>query len=274
VLKQLYRLHDSNEELKRKGAIPVASRDEAVEWNREGWGIFATVNDFNGPRRIQNLTQINAWALDLDAGTKASMLERIRKGPLLPSQVVETKRGYQVYFRAKDAMAGHWNAIVLDLRVPDFWHMKDPKDPFLVRKVFEIDVSYSESQVAHRFEDVGSRLRAEKERREAKRQHREPSGDNFWDAVFNLDCEEALRRLIGHPAVGGEQYTFRRVGNGNLNILVDGKTTSCWIDRNGRIGSLHDGGPTIAQWLRYFRLSYGEAAKVIKQLYPQLERCK
>jgi len=290
---QLYRLHDSDENLKHKGALPVGSLDEATEWNREGWGIFWTVNEFNGPRRIENLTKINAWALDLDDGTKEQMLAKIRRGPLLPSLIVETKRGFQVYFRAKDGQAKHWNAIMLDrlvpfygadsnardlariLRVPDFWHVKNPKEPFLVRAVFNMDVAYSEEQIAIRFADIGSKVRAQKEQAQAKRAHRDPQvGESLWDAIFALDCEEVLARLSGHPAVSGEQYTFRRVGNGNLNILVDGKSTSCWIDRNKRIGSLSRGGPSATQWLRWFKLSYGEIAKVMKSLFPELEKCK
>lgn len=290
---QLYRLHDSNETLKEQGAIPVASLDEATEWNREGWGIFQTVNSFRGARRIQNLTHINAWALDLDSGTKDGQWQRIENGPLVPSQIVETKRGFQVYFRAKDAKAEHWNAIVLDrlvpyygadsnardlariLRTPDFWHLKDPSDPFLVRAIFKQDVSYTEQQVALRYPDIGSKQRAEKQQREAKRVYRDPvAGESLWDAIYQLDCEEALSRLSGHPAVGGEQYTFRRVGSGNLNLLVDGKTTSCWIDKHKRIGSLARGGPSATQWLRWFGVEYREIAKIMKQLFPQLERCK
>jgi hypothetical protein len=290
---QLYRLHDSNEALKGQGALLVANHDEAVEWNREGWGIFQTVNDFSGPRRIQNLTRINAWALDMDAGTKAEQLARIKRGPLLPSQIVETKRGFQVYFRAKDAQPQHWNSIVLDrmvpfygadsnardlariLRVPDFYHLKDPSTPFLVRTVFQQNVAYTEQQVASRFEDIGTKVRAQKQQAEAKRVYRDPTaGESLWDAIYNLDCEEVLSRLSGHPAVGGEQYTFRRTGNGNLNLLVDGKTSSCWIDANKRIGSLSRGGPSATQWLRWFNVEYRDIADIMKRLFPQLERCK
>jgi hypothetical protein len=290
---QLYRLHDSDETLKRKGALPVASLDEATEWNREGWGIFQTVNSFKGPRRIENLTAINAWALDLDAGTKDGQWQRIENGPLIPSLIVETKRGFQVYFNAKDAKPEHWNAIVLDrlvpyygadanardlariLRAPDFWHLKDPKDPFLVRVIHRRAVSYSEQQVALRYPDIGSRERAAKQQAQAKRVYRDPmSGESLWDAIYQLDCEEALSRLSGHPAVGGEQYTFRRVGSGNLNLIVDGKTTSCWVDKQKRIGSLARGGPSVTQWLRWFGVEYRDIAKIMKQLFPHLERCK
>jgi hypothetical protein len=290
---QRYRLHDSDENLKHRGALLIRPGEDQAAWNRQGWGIFWPVNQFNGPRRIENLTRIEAWAVDMDEGTKPAMSDRLRTAPLWPSLVVETRRGYQAYWRAKDGQPTHWNALVLDrlvpyfgadpnardlariLRVPGFWHMKDPTQPFKVRTVYANEVAYTEAQLAERFPDVGGRLRAAKAQAQAKREYRDPvAGDSFWDSVGRLDCQEALARLSGHPAVGGERYTFRRTPSGTHNILVDGKTTSCWVDRNGRIGSLANGGPTIAQWLRYFGLTYGDAARVIKQLFPQLEKLR
>lgn len=289
----LYRMHDSDPDLKAKGAILVASHDEAVEWNREGWGIFRTVNSFNGPRRIQNLTRINAWAVDMDEGTKAAMWQRLRNAPLLPSRVVETKRGYQATWNAKDALASHWNALVIDrlvpyfgadpnardlariLREPDFYHLKDPNDPFLVRVVHRQNVSYTERQMADRFPDVGSKIRAAKEQAAAKRQYRDPvAGDSLWDTIWNLDCEEFLNRVSGRPEVNGEMYTFRSTSAGKKNIYVDGKGSSCWIDQHGKIGSLSHGGPSATQWLKWFGHSYADIASIMKRLYPQLERCK
>ena len=96
--------------------------------------------------------------------------------------------------------------------------------------------------------------------------------DDFWERVYRLDCADGLLRLSGHEAVNGEVYSFKPVAKGNLNILVNGKGTSCWIDRTGKIGSLSGGGPTLAQWLRWLGLSYGAAAKVIKSLFPEITR--
>lgn len=225
----------------------------------------------------------------MDAGTKEEQRLRLHKSPLEPSLIVETKRGYQAYWNAKDAKPEHWNAIVLErlvpffgsdanardlariLREPGFLHLKDPADPFMVRTVHECKASYTEQQLATHFKPV-PKLEPKQVHEQAKREAKFNDSDDFWDQVYNLDCEEALSRLSGHPAVGGEQYTFRRMANGNKNIYVDGKGTSCWVDKCGHIGSLSGGGPTIAQWLRWFKHDYAEAAKIIKQLFPRLGR--
>ncbi len=46
--RSLYRINDKNPGL---GCHEVKSFAEADQWNEKGWGIFWTVNSFNGPRR-------------------------------------------------------------------------------------------------------------------------------------------------------------------------------------------------------------------------------
>lgn len=228
-----------------------------------------------------------AWAIDMDAGTKAEQRARLHRSPLEPSLVVETKRGYQAYWNAKDAKPERWNAIVLDrlvpffgadknardiariLRVPGYYHLKDPADPFLVKTVHTCQVAYTEQQVAERFPATA---KAEKDRKEHDRVKREfafKGSDDFWDRVYNLDCEEALTRL--GPRLG-QSYDFRRNRNGKSNILVDGKGTSCFIDAAGRIGSLSGGGPTVYQWICWLGHSPKAAVDMIKQAFPELDK--
>jgi hypothetical protein len=288
-----------------KAAIPVASPEEAKRWNTPelGFGIFATVNDFDGARRKENLRLINAWAVDMDEGTKEQMHAKLQRSPLVPSVIVETKRGYQAYWLATDGKAEHWNAIVLErlvpffgsdanardlcriLRVPGFLHLKDPSDPFKIRTVWKHWVRYSERQIADAFPWVANKAEhqrhlseaqraAEREAKEKARQAAVALGqvptETLWEAVWNLDCEEGLMRLSGHWAVSGEKYTFQRTGRGTLNIYVDGKGCSCWIDLDKRIGSLIGGGPTLVQWLRYFKHDWKTVVAVLKEIFPQL----
>lgn len=302
-MSQLYRMCDLPT-AESKAAIPVTV-DEARRWNtpEHGFGIFVTVNSFNGPRRKENLTRINAWAVDMDEGTKQQMHDRLLKSPLVPSIIVETKRGYQAYWAARDGKAEHWNALVLErlvpffgsdanardlcriLRVPGFLHLKDPADPFKIRKVWEHQVVYTERQIAEAFTWVANKAEhqrhlseaqraLEREAREKARQAAIASGniptETLWDAIWNLDCEEGLARLSGHWAVGGEKYTFRPTGRGNLNVYVDGKSSSCFIDANKRIGSLDGGGPTLVQWLLWFKHPYRTVIEVLKEIFPQL----
>jgi hypothetical protein len=110
-------------------------------------------------------------------------------------------------------------------------------------------------------------LRAPERHKKAKRAA--PVTGSFWDRVWNLNCEEALYRLSGTHYVSGETYSFKNNSNGSRNILVNGKGTSCWVDQEGRIGSLDDGGPTIAQWLHWFHKDYRKVAEMIKEVFPE-----
>ncbi len=289
-----------------KQAVPVA-RAEAAAWNtpERGFGIFATVNSFDGPRRKEHLERINAWAIDMDDGTKAQQHARLLASPLVPSLIIETKRGFQAYWIAKaGAKPEHWNAIVLErlvpffgadknardlcriLRVPGYLHLKDPADPFLVRCVWQHHVSYSERQIGAAFRWVPdpralagaaeetARV-ADRASRAAARAAAATSGaawtESFWDAVYGLDCEEGLARLSGHWSVNGERYTFKTAPRGHLNIYVDGKSSPCWIDSDKRIGSPSGGGPTLARWLRWFKHPWPTVIATLKEIFPSLD---
>lgn len=299
----LYRMSDLPDS--DRAAI-IVTRAEAREWNTpdRGYGIFMTVNDFGGqPRRKENLKQILAWPVDIDTGSKAEQFARLHSSPLIPSMIIETKRGYQAWWwAAPDAKPEHWNAIVLErlvpyfgadsnardicriLRVPGYLHLKDPTQPFRIAEVWRNEVRYTERQMAAAFKWTPDRkavedAEAEKQRtaaREAReRAKREAMAtgsytESLWDAIYDLDCEEGLRRLSGHPAVKGEQFTFQRTARGNLNIVVDKKLTSCWVDSVKRIGSLSKGGPTLTQWLTWYGNDIKAVIVVLKELFPHL----
>lgn len=275
-MSQIYRLHDSDPGA--HGGAKRISIEQAQADNKLGFGIFWTINEFSGARKIENLTKINCWAIDIDEGTKQEMLFKIKSG-LVPSLVVETKRGFHVYFFAKDAKPEHWNSIVLDrlipfygadkrardmariLRMPGFYHMKDPANPFLIEKLFNWNVSYTEKQMAGHYADKSQPARENFVKRCTTDNGESTS---FWEKVWRIDCHEALAKLSGSDYVGGEIFSFQQTARGNLNIFVNNKSTSTWIDREGRIGSYDKGGPTIAQWLKYYGHEWSEVVNIIK----------
>lgn len=282
--RQFYALADT-EQGKERGAFPITLA-QAPALNKQGFGIFWTVQSFKGPRSKENLFKINSWAIDMDGGNKDEQLEIIRRH-IYPSLVIETKNGFHVYFHAKDATLENFEAIVSDrlvpafnadprakdisriLRVPEFHHMKDPKDPFLVRVVWEYPVSYTEEQMFFNFrltEEKETESQVKQELRNAFR----ADGDTIWEKIYSLDCEIALQRLSGTEAVSFERFTFRRVSNGNLNILVNGKSTSCWIDSNKRIGSHTKGGPTIWQWVNWYYGNHKKTYRFIREMFGEL----
>ncbi len=282
--RQLYALKDVNKK-ESDGMFPITLTD-APRLNARGYGIFWTVNDFNGPRQIVNLRKINSWALEIDGDDKASMVALLKSG-LLPSLVIETKRGYHVYWDAKDAVKEHWNNIVLDrlvpfygadpnardiarvLRYPGYLHQKDPLNPFKIRVVWEYDVSYCESEMMAYY-DSANKPKNESRSYQSKssNQWRRVYGA-FWDRVSSLNCEDALKRLSSSEHVNGEQFGFKKNASGTKNIHVNGKPTSCWIDNDGRIGSFDKGGPTIAQWLNWYHSDMNKVIEIIKKEFPE-----
>lgn len=279
---QTYAIHDSDPS-GHGGAIRI-KRSLAQEYNAKGYGIFHTVQEFFGARRIPHLVHINAWAVDIDKGTKDQMLDKIKRG-LPPTMVVETRAGFHVYWKAKDATKENWRALMelrlvpfyeADkkakdlarlLRVPGFLHQKDPANPFLVKKIHEQRVEYSEREMLYFYKDLVTEKKQRKLHK--KTQNDFPVQGSFWDRVWNLDCECALEKLSGTPHVGGETYEFKQNSSGTKNIYVNGKSTSCWVDLEGRIGSLDEGGPTIAQWLYWFHKDYSKVIEIIKKEFPE-----
>lgn len=279
-----YRMHDAEP----NGMIDL-DPEEAAMWNGQGFGIFATVQRFDGARRKENLAHIRAWAIDMDGGDKPAQLARLElgcKGKPPPSSIVETKNGHHVYWYTRGvAHAEHYRAILdrlvalfgadknaLDLarvlRVPGYLHLKNPAEPFLVRHLAGFprrSVAYDEGQMLACFPAVEN---------EAREQHRasRPAAetDDLWEAIYALDCLEGLERLSGMGVVGGEHYTFRRVSSGNSNIVVDGKSSSCWVDTAGRIGSKTKGGPTLYQWLRWYGNTPSECVRALREIFPHL----
>lgn len=283
----LFRMLDQKQ--RQKFAIPVREAD-ALTWNERGFGIFHTVNEFQGSRKKENLCRIFAWAVDMDAGTKDEQLRRIAAG-LVPSRIIETKRGFQPYFNAKDASVERHPILMQRLvafygadprakdlsrllRTPGYFHMKEPTDPFLIRQIWEWTVSYTEAQMLLFYPPSPAEL-AEQEKdhnRERRILHKigglpkSQASIQFWGDLWNMNQEYALARLSGHPAVNGEVYTFKRNASGTKNIFVNGQSTSTWIDTAGRIGSFDKGGPTVFQWLKWFGHSSKTTISILKEV--------
>lgn len=277
-------MHDSD-----PGAPEPISIGDADAWNKKGFGIFWTVNEFHSPvRRITNLKRINSWAIDMDSGTKGHMLYKLNRG-LYPSLVVESKRGYHAYWQAIDGSKEMWNEVMIErmvpfygadknardmariLRVPGFYHMKDPQNPFMVREIFRSNAKYTQSQMLFYYQQKPHQVEQKKDF-DALKKELKIYGNEFWEKIWNLDCEYALNRLSGHDIVGNELFSFRQTSRGNKNIFVNKKGTSTWIDSSGRIGSLSKGGPTIAQYLKWYGSDWPTIIKTLKEVFPELNK--
>lgn len=254
--------------------------DEALRLNeKENYGIFRPVNEFGEFRRKTHLSKIKAWHVDMDQGTKKEQEIKINNSPLWPSRIVESKNGFHLYFNAINAEFCFHRVIVeglnkffggdprakmvtVLLREPGFWHKKDPSHPFKVTERMNIQTRYTDEEMMRFFP-----WEQEKPQYtlpdEAKKSGFTESKLSDW--LNGLDHEWALNMLSGSPYVGGETYSFRDVGNGHKNIYVNGKSTSCFLDKNKRIGATF--GPNIFQWLRYFNHSDKQIYRIIKEVF-------
>lgn len=272
----IYAMNDASP----SGVHPV-DPDAAWQYNQSGHGIFWTLNEFKGQRLKENLVNILRWGVDIDDGTKQEQIDKIRKAPIPPSEVNETKRGYQVCYYAKEASPKYWNSIVVDrlvpyfggdrrardlcriFRVPGFLHNKDVNNPFRVNCVsYHPERIYSEKVMANLFEDVSAADRKEFNQRMKKDI---PGSEDFFTDLFNTDHVDLLNNISGTEIVRGDTYTFKKQSNGNMNIWSNGKSTSTFVDRQGRIGSLDGGGPTLIQWLMWYGHSKGTAINFAKK---------
>lgn len=192
---RLFALNDGKD--KSKGTFEV-DYSKAVELNKEGYGIFCTLNEFEGRRKRENLKKINYWIVDIDDGEKSDMQKQINNLYLQPSMIVETKRGYHLYWRALDAKLENYEEIedllitkmngdkgVKDplrlLRCPNFYHMKDKNNPFLIKIVKNNpNLVYTEAQMRVTFADC------------RKKKLRPVQYKPF---VYDGDAEKVLKRL-------------------------------------------------------------------------------
>lgn len=154
---------DKNDPRYKKGAFEV-TYDRAKALNKEGYGIFFTPNQFKGRRIKANLVKIDYYIVDIDEGDKGKIWSDIEKLALKPSIIVESKRGYHLYWKVLDGKAENYekieNGIIAKLngdkgakdvsrllRYPNFYHMKDHKNPFLIKIIEKNDNVYRENEL-------------------------------------------------------------------------------------------------------------------------------
>jgi hypothetical protein len=74
----------------------------------------------------------------------------------------------------------------------------------------------------------------------------------FSHGIDKANSKRHLEVFSGSSFVRGETYSFKNNRNGTYQIIVNGKSSSCWIRKDGSIGSLSGGSPSIIQWIRWF----------------------
>lgn len=151
-----WQLFSDNKAGRRLAAVyhyPIEKVWRELSWqNNAGIGIFIMVNAGDGGNRAAaNVIGLRALFVDDDKGVIDLGSSELASLP--PSIIVRSKRGLHLYWLlnageplsrftpAQEALAAHFgtDTAVKDLprvmRVPGFFHMKDPNDPFMVQLV-------------------------------------------------------------------------------------------------------------------------------------------
>lgn len=274
------------------GAFQEIDITDAPKKNQENLGIFWTVHEFDGARKQENIVQLNGFAVDIDSGTKAEQLARIKKG-LYPTWLIESKRGFHVYWLFKEPMKVEFSEglrleyshIVKErlvpfynadpkaadlsrvLRIPYFYHCKEPLDKFLIKVVDENPVFYTWRTIERFFPAPSKKKVFEDQIKTIRKQIRIKNEDDVFNKVWYMDSKSALEQISGHAIVAGDKYSFKRNISGTFQIIVNGKSTSCWVDANKHIGSHDKGGPTIWQWLYWYCKDHKTVYKTMREVF-------
>jgi hypothetical protein len=267
-------IHDYEKDKKKHIEIKHLSEwteEELKEKNDEWFAVFFGINPMEKGKRSQSAcTKICVWAAEMDKFSKEEQALKIAMCPLLPTLIVESKKSYHMYWFAKDATIdnykkiGRWlkehfdgdGAVCTDwstlLRLPWFYHSKDPNDKFLVR-IFENPNFFSWNPYT------------EQEMMDAY-PYQEPElvhkpavikdEDDIRDIMSKQNNMYMLDRLSATYLINWEKITYRK-NNSWHQIICNEKETWCWIDSQWYIGSWNEGWPTWMQWV----LRYGNVDK-------------
>lgn len=241
----------------------IFNHETATLYNQRKYGIFFSVNGFKDRRIKENLLNINAWAVDIDILSKEKQRELIQRSPLPPSLVIESKNGYHLYWLAQNATENKYDEIenrliaffsadikakdlCRILRHPKFYHWKDENDPFMVNIVWnKPNLTYRQEKMLAIFKPP-------------------PKPKKTFPRVYtknDIDNMKALEILSGKAEVNGEVFTFKRNSSG-YQIIVNGKPTSSWIDKEGLIGSYERGGCSWVNWICWYNYTKEQALKI------------
>jgi hypothetical protein len=282
-------IHDKEDNARIERLRNKPDLKKAERFNNLGYAVFFTPNGHKGGWKEKNLTKINSWYVDIDKGTKEKQLVRIKNSPIKPSLIIESKNGFHVYWFAKNATKENFSLIedrLVDffnadniakkisqlLRVPYFNHNKTHKS-FKVKIVkLNKQLVYSENAMLEAFKPLETEtpileiaepiLTVKKQPRPKETHLKAKSGlhkelalaypSEFAHGIDKANSKRHLDILSGSHFVRGETYSFKSNRDGTYQIIVNGKSSSCWIRKDGSIGSLSGGSPSIIQWIRWF----------------------
>lgn len=260
--------------------------------NKQWAWIFFSVNwNDNKSRLKEDITHINAWITEIDGIDKEDQMTMIKLSPIRPSMIVESKNWYHLYWFAKDWTIENWRkicrwlrnffewdskAITLErvLRIPWFEHCKNEQDRFEINIVDLAPDKYTELEMLTAFSNTESyddRKQKQAKAEAYQKKYESDNDDNFRKRVWDIDSEQMLTILSWTKHVCGDDITFKRNSDNQKQIIVNWKSTWCWIDSAGKIWTWKGAGwwPTRKQRVAwYWHFDWAELYRIIVDKYP------
>lgn len=263
---------------------------DANKWNEQGFAIAWTVNDFGHERRLKtNLKNILSVFVDMDADPKDRQREIIKQGPI-PSAIIESKNGYHVYYDVKnfpcdpdfyrefliDRTLDRFNAdqncmtATAMLRVPNLYHLKDPKNKFMVNWVGGENIVYDFEHLCELLPVNKNRKRIRDEAKHMASEYPEiknAGGDAY--NIYTMNQLDALKKISGHACIGGDTISFKPESGIRYRIFINGERKNKWIDAQGKIGSTSGHGPTVFQFIRAYGNTTEKTISAMKEIFKE-----
>ena len=261
------------------------------------YGIFFSVNPMESwKRNKESVKFIQTWICDIDTWSKEEQTKLINNAPLKPTFVVESVHWFHLYYLADKHLTQEefekWNFGLRDyyngdvkvckdtarvLRIPGYYHNKGDRVMVERRKDLSSWALYSVDEITTAF----PRKEIEQPQVEIKPiEKKRNENDTYWEKVSRLDNRQMLLELSGTRWMNGEVISFKRNSDSTDQIRVNGKSTSCWMDKNWMIGSYDKWWPTWVQRIEYYlnrkfsKSERGELAKWIDTNHPELKEKK
>lgn len=269
----------------------VYDENRIKELNSKGAAICFVPNPQVDPvhRSIVNTAALRYITLDLDVAKiedklskvviesrKEVLFDKIKNLVIQPNLIIETKHGYQPIWklaaeiplnsesirlqineRYQDLIRGfttltgiksEGDSICRVIRLPGKIHLKDPNDPFLISVT-----SLSKRNVT--LEEFEKAYPPIKRKTSISLSYQQQGGESNIQRIINYPLQEVLNKLSGKAEVNYEHFTFRSNSNGSIQLAVNEKITSQWIDSvNNTIGGAGpgQGNPTIIQFVQWY----------------------
>ena len=213
-------------------------------------GVYFSVNGFKHKRTKEDLLNFNGYYVDLDIKKetdtlspekcqelKTGALNKLTGAPLQPHCIVETKNGYQAvwlisdqldkstYIQIEKELISYFGAdkagtsVTKILRLPGFYHLKNPNEPFLCKLVINNfdQEKFTSDLIVEKF---GFSLAEEKAEPQL-------AGSS---SSFTVPIKTVIEKTAG---MVGIKIDFRKNPDGSEQIIENGEMTSGFISSRG-----------------------------------------